>query len=313
LRSDLVPSDRSLLLTLDFLAALWAGLSLWVLVGRALFRIRRRVSPRRTRSRGRLLSAATSRRPKRRARALASLVQAGDPARAELLRRALGDRSSYVRAAAVALAAELEGDGDGILLEALVHGALSRSRVAAELEHRVPRVRIALEGLAADPEPTVRFWALTLLAGLAECDDRLARIAAHHADDADAQVRSAAADVLARSPRPRALLPLHTLLGDDVFFVRAHAARSLAACAGPAAARWLVPLLADPNWWVRAAAKESLIDLGTAGVDAALPALTHVDRFARDAAREIVAASASLVLDEPDVIADIFGGLEAAG
>jgi len=291
-----LPDTAALLPVSVVLAALWAATSLWVLVGRALHDRRRPsgVRPVSASARRRLLHVvhSTRRGPAARSRALARLVRAGDPQSPTLLRAAFADADDAFRAAAVALAAE--ADADALLLEALVAGTSSRSRIAAELEHGVERVRGRLLELAGDASPVVRYWSLTLLGRLAEPDAAVTAVALERSADFDSAVRAAAATVLARSAPPEAAPVLRRLLRDHTFFVRVHAVRALTELLGGDAAAELVALLADRNWWVRAAVRESLAGLGRAGLEASVRALRHPDPFARDGAAEVVANSTDL-------------------
>jgi HEAT repeat protein len=287
-----VANSYLLFLGLSALACTWAVLSLWVIAGRSRFERRRAraarppraLTPRRNR---RLVRRTRSQR--RGADALAELVRGGHPESLALLHAVLRSGPDHHRAAALSLLSEIESTAaDELLLETLEQGSYSRSRVAAELERRVDRVRPRLVTLVRHPEPVLRFWALTILSRLPHRDAEVAEAAIRCTHDPDANVRAAAAETLAGSSAPMAGPALHRLLGDDAFFVRAHAARAFAEHAGPASANDLLHLLADRDWWVRSAAKESLARLGTEGLQAAVQALAHDDPFARDGAAEVI-------------------------
>jgi hypothetical protein len=47
-------------------------------------------------------------------------------------------------------------------------------------------------------------------------------------------------------------------------------------------------LLSDRQWWVREAAKQALVQMGPEVEGALIPVLTHVDRFARNSAAEVL-------------------------
>ena len=131
---------------------------------------------------------------------------------------------------------------------------------------------------------------MTLL-GREPGDASVAAAVALRATDLDPSVRAAAAEALGKIEREVSEPILRRMLDDSVFYVRAHAARGIGEATLDQLAGHVVPLLADANWWVRAAAKESLLALGAEGFRAAVGALEHEDRFARDGALEIVVGS----------------------
>jgi HEAT repeats len=226
--------------------------------------------------------------------ALTIIVRAGFPDGMALVRRAIAENEPALTTAVLRLAGERQTeDADALLLEVLVAGVHPRARTATELEPRAARLREPLLALAANDEPALRYWAITLLAG-AMNDSTVSLAVAARAGDDDANVRAAAAEALgevdARVARPL----LRRLLHDDVFFVRSHAARAVAKAGDGSLAESLLPLLADENWWVRAAAKESLLGLGSEGLEVARTALGHNDGFARDGALEIILGSGHL-------------------
>jgi HEAT repeat protein len=226
-----------------------------------------------------------------RLRALTIIVRSDSPRAIGLLRAAMAEEDMSIVASAVRLTSELPTrTADILLLDVLVEGRHPRSRTATELEPRSARIRSELLALAAHPDAGLRFWAVTLL-GREPKDAAVASALALRASDLDPSVRAAAAEALGKV-EPEVSEPiLRRLLEDSVFYVRAHAARGAGAAKIDQLAGDLVPLLADTNWWVRAAAKESLLALGAEGFRAAVVALEHEDRFARDGALEIVVGS----------------------
>ncbi len=237
-----------------------------------------------------------------RVEALTILVRAGFPDALELIRRAVAEGDPALTTSVLRVTAELETDAaDAFLLEVLVEGTHPRARTATELGPRVARMHEPLVALVSDDDPTLRYWAITLL--IPEMGDSdVALAATSRAGDSDANVRAAVAEALGACD-PRIARPLlRRLLRDDAFFVRAHAARAVAQARDGSLAVGLLPLLADRNWWVRAAAKESLLQLGDAGLDVARSALSHADRFARDGALEIILGSGRM--QELEVLAD---------
>ncbi len=81
-----------------------------------------------------------------------------------LLLRALADDDPEVVGAAVRALGEV-GEEWAVdeLIGVLRAGTHSRSRVATQLDRLTPRIGPKLVGLVADDDPTVRFWAATLL------------------------------------------------------------------------------------------------------------------------------------------------------
>ena len=223
-----------------------------------------------------------------RLRALEIFALTGSDEAVGLLAAALREPSPTLTAAAVGLAAEIDSPAaDALLLEVLIEGRHPRSRTATELEARAPRLRTELVALAEDSDAVLRYWALTLLAR-APIDEGVQESACRHTGDGDPRVRGAAVRLLGRSDDPRVLDPVRLLLDDEVFYVRAHAARSIGALGGVRFAGEVAELLGDANWWVRAAARSTLVALGPAGAAAALDTLESADRFARDGARDVI-------------------------
>lgn len=230
----------------------------------------------------------------RRTRALRVLARGRHPLAVHALDAARRDGRPDVLAAVVALAGELDTARSAeLLVDMLVAGDHSRSRIATELETHDYLPILRLQKLLAHADPALRYWALMLLR-------RSAGNAGVHAaaiecvDDPDAQVRAAAARLLGESRGRPELLVLRRLLADDVFFVRARAARAVGDLGADALVDEVAVLLADESWWVRAAARESLLALGAAGYAAAVASLEHDDRFARDSAAEVILASGRL-------------------
>ena len=240
-------------------------------------------------------------------RALRILARGGSPDAVALLRAAIGERNPAATGAAVGIVSEIDSPAaDALLLEVLVAGDHPRSRTATELEPRAAQIRAELLATADSDDPTVRYWALTLLERVSH-DREIESTAMRRAGDDDPRVRAAAAQLLAHATGEPALESVQTLMHDDVFFVRAHAARAVGALGAGHLAGELSELLADSNWWVRAATREGLVALGPAGVAAAVDALDHTDRFARDGARDVI-----LAWDRLHRPADETGGTEAA-
>jgi hypothetical protein len=241
-----------------------------------------------------LRRAATGFRKSARLRALTIVVRSDSPLALGLLRAASEDDDMSIVAGAVRLTSELTSPGaDTLLLDVLVEGRHPRSRTATELEPRAARIRGELLKLAEHPEAGLRFWAVTLL-GREPAEASMVSAVALRASDLDPSVRAAAAEALGKVDPEVSRSILRRLLGDSVFYVRAHAARGIGAAGIDDLSVDVLPLLADSNWWVRAAAKESLLALGPAGFRGAVVTLEHEDRFARDGALEIIVGSVHL-------------------
>ena len=226
----------------------------------------------------------------RRSHALRVLTRGGSPFAFRLLRFALDDAPTEVRAAIVAIAAEQQTESaDDLLLQILVDGSHPRSRTATELTPRARRLVPQLIELTDHAEPEVRYWALMLLRDASDRQGAKAAAVRCSADQSGT-VRSAAARLLGATRAADVQHILRALLADEIFFVRAHAARAVGEIGADSLADDVAALLADTSWWVRAAAKESLFLLGDAGLEAATETLQDVDGFARDGAREVVSA-----------------------
>jgi len=231
--------------------------------------------------------AAGAKRRWRRVRALTVLTRARWSAVSELLGDAVASDDEEVAAAAVVLLGSI-GDGRAceVLVDALREGRFARARIAAQLDEAPgsrPELYLPLLG---EPEPQLRFWAATLLARHAG-GPVVAGALTRATEDADPSVRAAAVESLARAPGEGTRRAALSLLGDPVWFVRAHAARALRDLdggTGPA----IASLLTDDSWWVRAAAKESLEARPGIALELLADYLEHEDAFARNGAAEVL-------------------------
>jgi hypothetical protein len=240
---------------------------------------------------------------------LTVLVRGGSAEAVSLLKQAIDEHGPSTAGSLLRLTGELDAQAaDALLLELLVDGRHPRARTATELEPRASRLHEELIALTTHTESNLRFWAITLLATEGR-DPAVAIAVAARADDDDPSVRAAVAEALGAAEAALAKPLLRRLLHDDVFFVRSHAARGAGTLGDGSLAAELLPLLGDENWWVRAASKESLLMLGNDGLDVALTALSHPDRFARDGALEVIAGSARM----QDLIVAAEDGDTAAG
>jgi HEAT repeat protein len=296
-----------LVLALAFPA--WIALSVAVVLSRMRYDARardRQGDKLGEREAGRLLWRA-GRRPRtewgrwRRVSALTRLARAHHPAAPRLLQPALADRDQRVATAAIRSLGDL-GDGWAvdILVSALRSGNVPRSRVAAELERLVPAPGPRFVPLLRDLNPTVRFWAATLLGPYPELG-RENLIALTW--DPDPNVRAAAVETLGSRSGDEVGAAILTRLDDPAWFVRVHAARAAGHVLGVAAAPSISGLLADEQWWVRSAAKDAFRSMGPDAVPALLSVLAHPDSFARNGAAEVlqdIGFVDSLALEQPD-------------
>jgi HEAT repeat protein len=224
----------------------------------------------------------------RRIAALLILTEARHPGVLPLLREALGDPDrDVVDAALKALGRLRERAAARLLIDVLCEYAYPPSRVASILDRFPLPIPDLICPLTRSPRPVVRFWAATLLARYHSGPEIEAALATLVSDE-DPRVRKAAAVTLGRLGSPQAMNVALRLLDDPVFYVRAHAVRALAALGRPALAELIAPALGDRNWWVRLAAKESLMAMGSIAGPALLPYLDSPDRFARNAAAEVL-------------------------
>ena len=282
------------LVVLALAAAVWAALSLTVVLGRTLYDRRQRVS-----SSGRLgerealrLIRRAGGRPRtdwgswRRVAALTRLARAHHSATPRLLRPALADPDPRIATAAVRALGDLGDDwAVDVLLSALREGVGSRSRIAAELERLAPAPAQRLPALLRDWNPAVRFWGATLLGRYpGEAESSLIALTW----DPDPNVRAAAVESLGSCSGSEVGAAVQALLDDSAWYVRVHAARAAGQVVGAPAAPSLCHLLADEQWWVRTAAKDALRGIGSDAVPALLSVLMHADAFARNGAAEVL-------------------------
>lgn len=234
-------------------------------------------------------SSSTKRSARRRVDALRVFVNAeSDPRVLPLLREAVSDSDPRVADAAVNLLARVHQRGAAeALVGALRSGRLQASRVATALDQFPLPIADLLVPLTSDANPAMRFWATTLLARYGEADDLTGKLG-RLVHDRDPRVRKAAVETLGTVGSADAASLALTLLGDPVWYVRAHAARALGDLGRADLAEHVLPLLADGNWWVRQAAKESLEEMGPSVWRDVIKYLDHTDAFARNGAAEVL-------------------------
>ena len=223
---------------------------------------------------------------RRRITAVARLAKAGHPATPRLVRPLVEDPDPAFSSAAIRVLGDL-GDEWAVdrLVGALKMGCGPRSRIATEIERLAPAPGPKLVPLLRSRNPSVRFWAATLLRPYPElAGDRLVALTW----DVDANVRAAAAETLATRTGPEVGTALLACLEDSEWFVRAHAARAVGDVVGVEAAPTIARLLADEDWWVRMAAQSALRGLGLDAVQSVASVLTHADPVARNGAAEVL-------------------------
>jgi HEAT repeat protein len=304
--SELVPRIAAVVLIVSF--SVWGALTVSVLVGRAQYdrRLRSGGRPPSTRAVDRLLKRALG-RPRtdwgrwRRITAINRLASMRHPATRHVLYHALWHSDAEVAAAAIRSLGAL-GDpwAMELLVAALRDGRVPRSRVAAQLERLGAEPGYLLLPLLRDSDPTVRFWAATLI-GPYEALGRDDLVALTR--DEDPNVRAAAVEALgSRSGDDAAVAAAVSLLEDPVWFVRVHAARAAGHLSGAAATPAIGNLLADEKWWVRTAAKDALETVGLDAVPALVAMLDSEDAFARNGAAEVlqdIGVVDNLALEDP--------------
>ena len=205
----------------------------------------------------------------------------------ELLGRAVHDAAPGVASVGLTLlGTSSDPRATALLINALIEQRHPPSRVAVHLEHSPLRPVEDYRPLLTHPDPVVRFWGATLLAGCPEVAWLEAELAAL-SDDNDPRVRKAAVQSLGRLGGPAATAVALRLIRDAAPFVRAHAARALAELDCIDAAAPISELLGDSDWWVRNAAKQSLETLGPEVWPVLVRCLEHPDKFVRNGAAEV--------------------------
>jgi HEAT repeat protein len=289
--NDLVLRIAAAVLVVSF--SVWVALTVTILVGRAQYDRRLRSGTRAPSGRAmdRLLRRALG-RPRtewgrwRRIAAINQLAGMRHPATPHVLYHALWHSDAHVAAAAIRSLGAL-GDpwAMELLVAALRDGRVPRSRVAAQLERLGAEPGYLLLPLLRDPDPTVRFWAATLIGPYeALGGDDLVNLTR----DDDANVRAASVEALGSRDGDAAATAALALLEDPVWFVRVHAARAAGHLAGATASPAVANLLGDEKWWVRTAAKDALETIGEDAIPALVAMLGSEDAFARNGAAEVL-------------------------
>jgi HEAT repeat protein len=235
--------------------------------------------------------ASASRSPRanwRRIAALRLLAHQGYSGIVNLLGQAVADHDSEIVGAAVAILGRLPDlKAAEILIAALKQGQYPPSRIATYLDQFPLPIAHLMRPLLHHPNPTVRYWGVTLLARHRQSPGLPGELTALTRDPAPL-VRRAAIASLAQVSVVTAVAAARPLLKDPVWYVRAHAARALGEAEDPDLAEEVAPLLADSEWWVRTAAKEALQRLGSEIWATLVPYLDHPDAFARNGAAEVL-------------------------
>jgi len=216
------------------------------------------------------------------------LARAGRPEALQALERMVSSGDEDVRAAAVTVLGDVDGEqATALLIDALRTGACPPLWASALLERR-PIPKTLLLPLLGDEAPEVRAVATRLLsrvdASEAEVDEILLRLCG----DSEADVRAAACGALSERGGAGAARRIAPMLRDPVWFVRVRAARALGRLHDVESADKIAALLASQSWWVRQAAKDTLVELGPAVKDKLVPWLDHHDEFARNGCAEVL-------------------------
>jgi HEAT repeat protein len=234
--------------------------------------------------------AATAAAPKynwRRIDALKLLAAGAHPGLVPLLRRTLDDTDQEIVGASLAVLGRVPDPAAGAaLVDALKESKYTPSRIATYLDQFPLEIPDLFIPLLHHSNANVRYWGATLLSR--DGGKHVAITLGVLTEDASPLVRKAAIATLSRIDRAAALPAARALLGDEIWYVRAHAARALGDAGGPDVAEEIAPLLADREWWVRLAAKESLQAMGEEVWAVLVPFLDHSDPFARNGAAEVL-------------------------
>jgi len=216
------------------------------------------------------------------------LARAHHPQTLPALERMLSSGNEDVRAAAVTVLGDMEGEqATALLITALRTGACPPRWASATLDRRTIRMEM-LETLLDEATPEVRAVATQLLGRVDPSDAKADEILLRLCGDPDADVRAAACGALGQRGGTRAIERITPMLRDHMWFVRVRAARALGRLGDVGSAGAIAELLESPFWWVRQAAKDALVDLGPSVKDQLVPWLDHRDAFARNSSAEIL-------------------------
>jgi HEAT repeat protein len=232
-----------------------------------------------------------SRWARQRLRAARWLGRLAHPDAVPDLIRMTDDRSARVRSASVtALGAIREARAQVALIMLLDARALSAgprrvpiSCLTNALTAHGADVVSSLLPCLQSPSPVVRTAVAEVLARTPQPHPRVQAALLAALEDPEGEVRARAAKAIGRSGDGGAVASLVKALTDPVWFVRLQAARAIGTLAHGRAMRPLVTALTDESWQVRAAAAAALRRLG----DPAVPALTEClfqsrDRYAKE-------------------------------
>ena len=229
----------------------------------------------------------TAREKWRRSVALRILFQLDHPRAIELLERAVAGSDTAIAAVALSL---LGQSRDPRAVDVMLHALRVRrhpaSRIAVYLDRSPQQISDRLLALLDDHDPTLRFWAATLLGRYTEVDG-LERALLPLANDRDPRVRKAVVESLGKVGESQAAATARRLLQDPVPYVRATAARTLGVLALPDLASDVALLLGDVDWWVRRAAKDALEAMGPDVWPVLVRCLDDPDEFVRNGAAEV--------------------------
>jgi HEAT repeat protein len=180
-----------------------------------------------------------------------------------LLAKALTGRDPILQQAAVTMLGRLcDQRAAEILVEALLAKRYTAECLVMQLHRFAPQTGAAiLMPLLEERDPTMRFWAISLLSHgrLDGLDVRLGL----YASDPDAKVRKAVAQGMGEIGSEKACFIATGLLSDPEAFVRAHAVRALHKIGRAhqrSFAALVEPMKDDHDWWVRLAVRELVVD-----------------------------------------------------
>ena len=229
-----------------------------------------------------------SRSKSRRSDAVRRLGRIGDPETVPELARLLQDPEEEVREAAL-FALGRVGSRQALeqMLDAIGGGdRWAQGKVAEAVEEAGGDSRRVLAEMLKDDNAQRRAFAAEVMGGIGSEEEAGCLVKALRDDEVD--VRARAAGSLGRM-RSRAARPaLLQAMDDPAWEVRAQAVKALGRIGEQEDATRLALALRDGEWWVRNNASAALRDMGEAGEGPLIEMLWDEDRFAREAAAQVL-------------------------